>query len=121
MQQQLQCKSFEWFLSTHAKVVFKDFPPLPPNVVWGSVESVAHAHICLGATGPHPPATITTTHCVDSSGNQLFRLNQAGQLALGERCIEVEDDNAVLRVTYCKLGTVNGKWRYDKVSTLSIF
>lgn len=42
-----------------------------------------------------------------------MRLNTEGQLAVGERCIEA--DNQGVKLVVCTLGTVNGSWEYDEV------
>ncbi|XP_017484344.1 PREDICTED: N-acetylgalactosaminyltransferase 7-like [Rhagoletis zephyria] len=117
MKENLQCKSFDWFVKNHAKSVFKDFPRLPPNVAWGEVHSAKLKHMCLDSTGAHPPATIMMSTCHGHGGNQLFRLNAKGQLGLGERCIDGNSNG--LKVHYCKLGTVDGPWSY-KESTKQI-
>lgn len=53
--------------------------------------------------------TVTLNSCHSSGGNQLFRLNEKGQLGVGERCIDVK--NNVMTLIYCKLGTVDGKYK----------
>ena len=45
---------------------------------------------------------------------QLVRLNSAGQLSIGERCVDV--DSQGVKLIFCRLGTVDGPWVYDEVS-----
>lgn len=45
---------------------------------------------------------------------QLIRLNEKGQLGVGERCIEA--DGQGIKLAFCRLGTVDGPWEYDEVS-----
>lgn len=46
---------------------------------------------------------------------QLLRLNEAGQLGIGEWCIDM-DGNKSLNILRCSEGTVDGPWAYDKVT-----
>lgn len=110
MKEKLQCKSFEWFMDRIGNVVYKNFPPLPPNVEWGELRSIAKDK-CLDTFSSSPPQTVILADCHSSGGNQLFRLNAEGQLGTGERCIDADDHKTSL--IYCKLGTVNGPWSYD--------
>jgi len=43
-----------------------------------------------------------------------MRLNAAGQLGVGERCIDADSQGVKLIV--CRLGTVDGPWLYDEVT-----
>ena len=43
-----------------------------------------------------------------------MRLNSAGQLGVGERCVNA--DNQGVKLVVCRLGTVDGPWEYDEVS-----
>jgi len=43
----------------------------------------------------------------------LFRLNSAGQLGVGERCVNA--DSQGVKLVVCRLGTVDGPWEYDEV------
>ena len=47
---------------------------------------------------------------------QLFRLNSAGQLGVGERCVNA--DSQGVKLVVCRLGTVDGPWEYDEVKIL---
>ncbi|CAG2182105.1 unnamed protein product, partial [Oppiella nova] len=111
LKERLQCKSFDWFVKNHAMDVFRNFPRLPDNVVWGEVR-LEQTGTCLDSGGSQPPSTVSLSHCHGHGGNQLFRLNQKGQLGLGERCVDANRDKMTL--IYCKLGTVDGPWSYDK-------
>ena len=43
----------------------------------------------------------------------MFRLNSAGQLGVGERCVNA--DSQGVKLVVCRLGTVDGPWEYDEV------
>lgn len=107
----LQCKSFDWFMKNVAYDVYKNFPQLPANVKWGEVRSLA-ADECLDTGSSAPPQTVHVSSCHGQGGHQLFRLNQKGQLGVGERCVDATKKSMTL--IYCKLGTVDGPWSYDQ-------
>ncbi|RWS24963.1 N-acetylgalactosaminyltransferase 7-like protein [Leptotrombidium deliense] len=113
LKNKLKCKSFDWFMTNVAYDVYKNFPKLPPNVEWGEVKNAATKE-CLDTGSSAPPHTVHTSYCHSRGGNQLFRLNAKGQLGVGERCIDANQDRMTLIV--CKLGTVDGPWRYDPKS-----
>lgn len=39
MKEEKKCKSFRWFMENVAYDVYDKFPPLPPNVAWGEVQT----------------------------------------------------------------------------------
>lgn len=108
----MQCKSFDWFVQNHAKSIFIDFPRLPPNVAWGELRFGDDKKMCLDSPSAHPPSMLMLAPCHSSGGNQLFRLNKAGQLGLGERCVDADTKSVFLII--CKMGTVDGPWSYNK-------
>jgi len=110
LKKNLGCKSFDWFMNNIANDVFKDFPRLPRNLEWGEVR-LNNTTECLDTQGPQPPQQVIVSSCHSYGGNQLFRLNAAGQIGVGERCIDVKGNRMVL--TYCKLGRVDGPWKLD--------
>ncbi|KAJ6216287.1 hypothetical protein RDWZM_007444 [Blomia tropicalis] len=117
LKQRLRCKSFDWFITNHASMIFVDFPRLPNNVVWGMIRNSNNK--CLNADDVHPSARIHTSNCYKNSYQQLFRLNAKGQLGIGERCVETIrplikiTENLNIQVVACKLGTVDGPWQYE--------
>lgn len=111
MKNRLKCKSFDYFMNRVGKAVYKNFPKLPKNRHWGEIRSVAKQNYCLDTESSQPPHKVALNGCHSSGGNQLFRLNEQGQLGVGERCIDVK--NNAMQLIYCKLGTVDGPWQYD--------
>lgn len=108
LKKSLGCKSFDWFMNNIASDVFRDFPRLPNNIEWGEVR-LKDTEKCLDTRGPQPPQTVILSTCHSLGGNQLFRLNAAGQLGVGERCVDASRSKMFL--TYCKLGHVEGPWK----------
>lgn len=108
LRKKLNCKSFDWFMTNIASDVFRDFPRLPRNIEWGEI-SLKGTGKCLDVQGPQPPQTVILSTCHSIGGNQLFRLNAAGQLGVGERCVDAS--RSKMSLTYCKLGHVEGPWK----------
>ncbi|XP_047988490.1 N-acetylgalactosaminyltransferase 7 [Leguminivora glycinivorella] len=111
LKEKLKCKDFSWFMDNVAYDVYDKFPKLPKNVRWGMVRNKA-GNVCLDTMGKAAPAYIGTSTCHGAGNNQLFRLNAAGQLGVGERCVEADADS--VKQAICRLGTVDGPWRYDE-------
>lgn len=42
----------------------------------------------------------------------MIRLNAAGQIGIGERCVEA--DTQGIKLAVCRMGTVDGPWKYDE-------
>lgn len=108
LKKKLGCRSFDWFMTNVASDVLRDFPKLPRNSEWGEVR-LKDTDLCLDTQGPQPPQRVIVSACHSSGGNQLFRLNEAGQIGVGERCVDAT--SAKMSLTYCKLGHVEGPWK----------
>lgn len=106
-----KCKSFRWFLENVATEVYEKFPPPPPNKYWGEIKltNVSQCFDTHGQSVGGGPIGVSTCHHL--GGNQLFRLNEKGQLALGERCINAQYDT--LQIQFCDVQPV-GPWKYSK-------
>lgn len=103
------------FMDNVAYDVFDKFPQLPANLAWGELSSLAVTNLCMdGGAGVGRPMAMQGCH--GFGNNQLMRLNAAGQLGVGERC--VEGDNHAVKLAYCRLGTVDGPWQYDETSQM---
>lgn len=111
LKKRLNCKSFQWYMDNIAYDVYDKFPALPANLHWGELRSVASEN-CLDSMGNQPPAIMGLSHCHGGGNNQLIRLNAAGQLGVGERCVEA--DRQGIKLAVCRLGTVDGPWSYNE-------
>ena len=72
---------------------------------------------CLDTMGQPAPTNMGVSPCHGYGNNQLIRLNEAGQLSVGERCVEA--DSHTVKLAFCRLGTVDGQWQYSEVRTES--
>ncbi|XP_023343361.1 N-acetylgalactosaminyltransferase 7 [Eurytemora carolleeae] len=114
LKKNLECKSFDWFINNIAPDMLHKYPKLPKNVAEGSLLNKGLKY-CLDPLGREAPAVIGNTsfflsHPSYSGNNQLVRLNEEGQLGLGERCIDATEHSAKLIV--CPMGSVSGPWKY---------
>lgn len=117
LKERLGCKSFSWFMENVAYDVYDKYPQLPENIFWGELINSANMK-CFDAMGRQPPSLIGLQHCHGYGNNQLVRLNAAGQLGIGERCVDA--DSTGIKLVYCRLGTVDGPWVY-KTESKSLF
>jgi len=111
IKKKLNCKSFAWFMENIAFDVLDKYPELPANVHWGELRNVANRQ-CMDTMGHGPPSLMGMSYCHGFGNNQLLRLNAAGQLGVGERCVNA--DTQGVKLVVCRLGTVDGPWQYDE-------
>lgn len=119
IKERLKCKTFDWFMNEVAFDVYKHFPQLPANVEWGEIRSSVEGNQCLDTGSSAPPQTVHMSSCHGQGGNQLFRLNAKGQLGVGERCVEAS--RASMNLVYCKLGKVDGPWKFDQETSQMVY
>ncbi|KAK6180861.1 hypothetical protein SNE40_008837 [Patella caerulea] len=106
------CKSFKWFMENVAYEVFERFPPLPRNKVWGEFKTV-DGNKCWDTVGQSVGGgPIGAYYCHHAGGNQMFRLNMKGQLALGERCLQAKNGDTI-HIHFCETQP-QGFWDYDE-------
>jgi len=106
------CKSFQWFMDNVAPDIYDKYPPPPPNKKWGELKNVEHGK-CLDTMGRPLPAKLGVYHCHGQGTNQLVRLNTEGQIGIGERCVDVQNDHYV-KLIYCPDAVVSGPWELDE-------
>jgi len=109
----LQCKSFAWFMENVAPDMLTKYPELPANLFWGEMKNKG-SNTCLDSLGRPAPTKMGVSGCHGYGNNQLARLNAAGQIGIGERCVEA--DKSSVKLIYCPLGKVDGPWEYDEVT-----
>ena len=69
----------------------------------------------MDTMGQDAPTNMGMAACHGYGNNQLVRLNSAGQLAVGERCVEADPHS--VKLVFCRQGTVDGPWQYSEVSS----
>lgn len=58
--------------------------------------------------------TIPTALSLFQCNGRVNRLNVAGQLGYGERCIDVEENSDIVKLLVCPYGVVDGPWQYNE-------
>ncbi|XP_005105766.2 N-acetylgalactosaminyltransferase 7 [Aplysia californica] len=107
-----KCKSFKWFMDNVAYDVFDQFPRLPPNKAWGEVR-LQGTNLCWDAHSTEVGgSSVGVGHCHGYGSSQQFRLNERGQIGIGERCIMAQGADK-LHITYCSTAPV-GPWEWDE-------
>ncbi|XP_043200138.1 N-acetylgalactosaminyltransferase 7-like [Amphibalanus amphitrite] len=104
-----ECRGFQWYMDKVAYDLLKRFPELPPNAHWGELVSGSTGH-CVDTMGRAVNSAVGLSPCHGQGRSQLLRLNLAGQLGAGERCLEAVEGE--VHLTVCRLGTVDGPWQY---------
>lgn len=114
---QHKCNSFRWFMDNIAYEVYDKFPPPPANQAWGEIHLKSSGSLCWDTHGQPPGGgPIGVSGCHHLGGNQLFRLNVKGQLAVGERCIDAVNGDT-LHVQFCDVQPT-GPWSWDEKTGL---
>lgn len=110
LKQNMECKSFDWYMKNVAYDMLEKYPKLPENVEVGSLVNDGDGS-CLDTMGRQAPAIIGVSQCYGSGNGELVRLNAKGQLGIGERCIDATLNS--VRLIFCPEGSVSGQWSYN--------
>lgn len=111
LKEDLQCKSFDWFMTNVAPDMLSKFPKLPPNVELGSLVNIG-SKTCLDTLGGAAPSQMGVSECYGHGNGQLMRLNEEGQLGIGERCVDASKSG--VQHIVCPSGSVSGPWKFNK-------
>ena len=113
-----QCRPFSWFITNIASSVFSHFPAPPENSHWGLLAWADYSELCWRPRCLQPPCQVEAArYCLVLTGqDEVIRLNTAGQLGLGERCLlpAWDSEGLTITVTVCPLGSVSGPWSYNE-------
>jgi len=115
LKDKLECKSFDWFMKNVAYDMLEKYPKLPKNIKEGSVMNEATDY-CMDTMGRDAPSLMGVSQCPRGGNNQLVRLNEKGQMGIGERCIDATANSAKLIV--CPSGSVKGPWEYKNAQLM---
>eukprot|EP00092_Neocalanus_flemingeri_P050739 GFUD01058757.1.p1 GENE.GFUD01058757.1~~GFUD01058757.1.p1 ORF type:complete len:186 (-),score=62.61 GFUD01058757.1:193-705(-) len=110
LKKDMNCKSFDWFMTEIAYDVFDKYPKLPPNKYWGELKNEA-TQTCLDSMGKHPPTEIGNGGCHGGGGYQMMMLNTEGQLVNGEWCVKADGQDKITLV-WCDMGKTDGPWKF---------
>ncbi|CAF4657193.1 unnamed protein product, partial [Rotaria sp. Silwood2] len=114
LREKLQCKSFKWFMENIAYDVMEKFPPPSKNVVWGECKNIQYS-VCLNDNGASFGQPIGVAPCY---GQGAWRLNEGGEIAIGESCYISDHD--IVKKKFCldHNGGWNpvGEWQWDNAT-----
>ncbi|XP_078576283.1 N-acetylgalactosaminyltransferase 7-like isoform X2 [Branchiostoma floridae x Branchiostoma japonicum] len=82
------CKSFKWFMEEIAYDIVEHFPLPPKNKIWGEIRGI-DSGLCLDSMGHKDGGEMGIGGCHGMGGNQMFRLNEANEMAQYDQCIHV--------------------------------
>ncbi|XP_033626262.1 N-acetylgalactosaminyltransferase 7-like isoform X2 [Asterias rubens] len=105
-------KSFDWFMKEVAFDTLEKFPPPPVNKLWGEIRGL-YSDMCLDTMGRDGSnGLLGASHCHGLGGNQLFRLNVAGELVVHKYCIIPMMGQVLIK----ECGTVGDTtvWEFDE-------
>ncbi|XP_072163061.1 N-acetylgalactosaminyltransferase 7-like [Diadema setosum] len=112
-------RSFSWFMEEVAFDTLEEYPPPAKNKIWGEVRSV-DSELCLDTNGAqsNPKAVMAMAGCHGMGGNQLFRINTRGQMAVEDGyCLFAKADSTKIMFVRCaaeKFPTTDDtEWDYD--------
>lgn len=89
------------------------YPPCITSISFKCTQKIfMNSSAGLDGMGRQPPSIMGLQHCHGNGNNQLMRLNAVGQLGVGERCV-IADMQGV-KLGFCRMGTVDGPWKYDE-------
>ena len=99
-----------------ASNVYNEYPPPPENRYWGLVKLEEVRTVCWRPTCVQPQCHVKLSSDCELAPvrDEVIRLNVAGQLGLGERCIvPVQGEEEIhLEVSVCQ--GVHGGWLYHE-------
>ncbi|XP_035703837.1 N-acetylgalactosaminyltransferase 7 isoform X3 [Folsomia candida] len=116
IKEKFKCKSFQWFMDNVAPDMLHKYPELPPNLYWGEFRNKG-TNTCMDTMGRPAPTKMGVSGCHGLGSNQvryrksqLVRLNEKGQIGIGERCVDA--DKSSVKLIFCPMGKVDGPWVY---------
>ncbi|XP_066271000.1 N-acetylgalactosaminyltransferase 7-like isoform X2 [Branchiostoma lanceolatum] len=106
------CKSFKWFMEEIAYDIVEHFPLPPKNKIWGEIRGT-DSGLCLDSMGHKDGGEMGIGGCHGMGGNQMFRLNEANEMAQYDQCIHVV--GTLVKLDHCDTGHTKYRgWEFDE-------
>ncbi|XP_019622703.1 PREDICTED: N-acetylgalactosaminyltransferase 7-like isoform X2 [Branchiostoma belcheri] len=106
------CKSFKWFMEEIAYDIVDHFPLPPKNKIWGEIRGI-DSGLCLDSMGHKDGGEMGIGGCHGMGGNQMFRLNEANEMAQYDQCIHVVGTQ--VKLDHCDTGHTKYRgWEFDE-------
>ncbi|XP_078666420.1 N-acetylgalactosaminyltransferase 7-like isoform X2 [Branchiostoma floridae x Branchiostoma belcheri] len=110
------CKSFKWFMEEIAYDIVDHFPLPPKNKIWGEIRGI-DSGLCLDSMGHKDGGEMGIGGCHGMGGNQMFRLNEANEMAQYDQCIHVVGTQ--VKLDHCDTGHTKYRgWEFDEESKM---
>lgn len=93
---------FDWFMKNIAYGITEQFDWPPELLFWGEIRGKG-SNMCIDSMGHKDnDGPAEAFHCHKQGGNQLFRLNEAGQIAQNLQCLYPSHDRQQLEIYHCR-------------------
>lgn len=93
---------FDWFMKEIAYGITEQFDWPPELLFWGEIRGKG-SNMCIDSMGhKDSDGPAETFYCHKQGGNQLFRLNEAGQIAQNLQCLYPSHDRQKLDIYHCR-------------------
>jgi len=121
LRQNLECKSFKWFIEEVASDLVRKFPPIdPPDYASGAVQSLKNPLLCIDTLNLQNDNKIGIYKCASNltnpQFNQMFILTGFKDIRSKNRDLcwdRVGGSDASVQMVGCHRSGGNQQWRYD--------
>ncbi|KAF3705545.1 Polypeptide N-acetylgalactosaminyltransferase 10 [Channa argus] len=129
LRNQLNCKSFKWFMNEVAWDLPKHYPPVePPAAAWGEVltfgwredirvgDPMHTRKVCFDAVSHNSPVTLYDCHGM--KGNQLWRYRKDKSLyhPVSNSCIDSSPSERRVFMNTCDPSSPSQQWLFERIN-----